>query len=46
MPNQYNINKIMRPKLDFFCDKLKPDSGIDWETPIAHPILVCLLSRW
>jgi hypothetical protein len=22
----------------FFCNKLKPDSGIEWETPIAHLI--------
>jgi hypothetical protein len=32
---QYNINKIMRYKIEFFCNKLKPDSGIKWETPIA-----------
>jgi hypothetical protein len=28
----------MRYKIKFFCDKLKPDSGIEWETPIAHLI--------
>ncbi len=26
----------MRHKLDFFCNKLKPDLGIDWETLITH----------
>jgi hypothetical protein len=35
---QYNINKTMRYKIEFFCDKLKPDLGIEWETPIAHLI--------
>ncbi len=35
---QYNINKTMRCKIDFFRNKLKPDSGIEWETPIAHLI--------
>jgi hypothetical protein len=34
----YNINKTMRHDLDFFCDKLKPDLGINWGTPIAHLI--------
>ncbi len=33
---QYNINKTMRYKIEFFRNKLKPDSGIKWETPIAH----------
>jgi hypothetical protein len=28
----------MRAKIKFFCDKLKPNSGIEWETPIAHLI--------
>jgi hypothetical protein len=28
----------MRYKIKFFCNKLKPDSGIEWETPIAHLI--------
>jgi hypothetical protein len=35
---QYNINKTMHHKIEFFRDKLKPDSGIEWETPIAHLI--------
>jgi hypothetical protein len=35
---QYNINKTMHYKIKFFCNKLKPDSGIEWETPIAHLI--------
>ena len=35
---QYNINRTMRSKIDFLCVKLKPDSGIEWETPIAHLI--------
>ncbi len=25
---QYNINKIMRYEIKFFCYKIKPDSGI------------------
>jgi hypothetical protein len=33
---QNNINKTMHHKLDFFRNKLKPDSGINLETPIAH----------
>jgi hypothetical protein len=33
---QYNINKTMHYDINFFRDKLKPDSGIKWETPIAH----------
>jgi hypothetical protein len=28
----------MHYKIKFFRDKLKPDSGIEWETPIAHLI--------
>ncbi len=28
----------MRYKIEFFCNKLKPDSGIEWEMPIAHLI--------
>jgi hypothetical protein len=36
--HQYNINKTMRYEIKFFCDKLKPDSGIEWETLIAHLI--------
>jgi hypothetical protein len=35
---QYNIIGTMRYKIEFFCNKLKPDSGIKWETPIAHLI--------
>jgi hypothetical protein len=35
---QYNINRTMRYKIEFFCDKLKLDSGIKWEMPIAHLI--------
>jgi hypothetical protein len=35
---QYNINKNMHYKTKFFRDKLEPDSGIKWETPIAHLI--------
>jgi hypothetical protein len=37
-PYQYNINKTMHSEIKLFCDKLKPDSGIKWETPIAHLI--------
>jgi hypothetical protein len=35
---QYNINKTMCYEIKFFCDKLKPDSGIEWEMPIVHLI--------
>jgi hypothetical protein len=35
---QYNINRTMHYKIEFFCNKLKPDSGIKWEMPIAHLI--------
>ena len=35
---QYNINRTMHVEIKFFCDKLKPDSGIEWETPITHLI--------
>jgi hypothetical protein len=35
---QYNINRTMCYKIEFFRDKLKPDSGIKWEMPIAHLI--------
>jgi hypothetical protein len=35
---QYNINKTMRYKIKLFCDKLKHDSGIKWEMPIADLI--------
>ena len=33
---QYNINRTMCAEIEFFCDNLKPKSGIEWETPIAH----------
>jgi hypothetical protein len=35
---QYNIKNTMHYEFEFFCNKLKPDSGIEWETPIAHLI--------
>jgi hypothetical protein len=35
---QYKINKTMCYKIKFFCEKLKPDSGIKLEMPIAHLI--------
>jgi hypothetical protein len=35
---QYNINRTMHYKIEFFRDKLKPDSGIEWEMLIAHLI--------
>ncbi len=35
---QYNINKTMGAEIEFFRDNLKPGSGIEWETPIAHLI--------
>jgi hypothetical protein len=35
---QYIISKDMRQEIEFFCEKLQPDSGIHWETPIAHII--------
>jgi hypothetical protein len=28
----------MHYKIEFFWDKLKPDSGIKWKMPIAHLI--------
>jgi hypothetical protein len=28
----------MHSKIEFFCNKLKPDSGIEWETAIANLI--------
>jgi hypothetical protein len=33
---QYNINRTMCAEIEFFCDNLKPKSGIEWETSIAH----------
>jgi hypothetical protein len=35
---QYNINRTMCYEIEFVCNKLKPDSGIEWEMPIAHLI--------
>jgi hypothetical protein len=35
---QYNINKTMHQEIDFFREKLLPNSDIKWETPIAHII--------
>jgi hypothetical protein len=35
---QYNINKTMRQEIEFFREKLLPESNIAWETPIAHII--------
>jgi hypothetical protein len=33
---KYNINKAMHQEIEFFCKKLLLESGIMWETPIAH----------
>jgi hypothetical protein len=35
---QHNINRTMHYEIEFFCDKLKPDSDIEWEMPIAYLI--------
>jgi hypothetical protein len=35
---QYHINKTMRQEIEFFHEKLLPESNIAWETPIAHII--------
>ncbi len=35
---QYNITKLMRQEIEFFRKKLLPNSGICWESPIAHII--------
>jgi hypothetical protein len=35
---QYNINKTMHQEIEFFREKLLPESNIAWETPIAHII--------
>ena len=35
---QYYINKMMRQEIEFFREKLLPESNIVWETPIAHII--------
>ncbi len=36
---QYNITKSMCQEIEFFREKLLPNSGICWESPIAHIIL-------
>jgi hypothetical protein len=33
---QHQQNHVLQ--IEFFCDKIKPNSGIKWETPIAHLI--------
>jgi hypothetical protein len=35
---QYNITQSMCQEIEFFCKKLLPNSGICWESPIAHII--------
>jgi hypothetical protein len=35
---KYNINTTMQAEIEFFQEKLKPESGIEWETPLAHLI--------
>ena len=35
---KYFISKNMRMEIEFFRDKLHPNSNIRWETPIAHII--------
>jgi hypothetical protein len=35
---QYNINKTMQQEIEFFREKLLPESSIAWETPITHII--------
>ncbi len=35
---QYNITKLMHQEIEFFHEKLLPNSGIYWESPIAHII--------
>ena len=34
----YLVNRTMQDKLNFIADALKPNSGIKFETPIAHLI--------
>jgi hypothetical protein len=34
----YLVNRTMQDELNFISDALKPDSGIKFETPIAHLI--------
>jgi hypothetical protein len=35
---EFNTNKTMHQEIDFFRERLLPDSNIKWETPIAHII--------
>ena len=35
---KYIISRDMRQEIEFFREKLQPDSGICWETPNAHII--------
>jgi hypothetical protein len=35
---KYIIGKDMRREIEFFCKILRPNSGVHWETPIAHII--------
>ncbi len=35
---KYNINTTMHAEIKFFQEKLKPESGIKWETLVAHLI--------
>jgi hypothetical protein len=37
-PIEYNIVPLMREELDFFEEFLAPDSGVEWEAPIAYLI--------
>jgi hypothetical protein len=37
---EYNISTTMRAEIEFFCDKLKPESGIEWENPLCTSSLV------
>jgi hypothetical protein len=36
--NKFVINLSMRQEIEFFRDKVQPNSTILWETPIAHVI--------
>ena len=35
---EYNIVTSMREEIDFFEQQLKPNSGVEWEAPIAFLI--------
>lgn len=35
---RYNINKDMRAEIEFLTEATRPDSGINWWSPIAHMI--------